>query len=159
MWTLQRRIEVSSLVPFAGPNRTINPNPPTSARSRPSASPRGSPRSNVASPPSWATSCHRETPTRTRTRTKTAIPNRKMSASRPSSENPTKPGPRYLPSARLGRRGAPRRGGPARFRVGGCGICWSKNTRAASAHSVSSTKIRAPTSAALGDAASLCGGA
>src|SRR6516165_736470 len=41
---------------------------------------------------------------------------------------------------------SPRRGGPARFRVGGCGICWSKNTRAASAHSVSSTKIRAPTS-------------
>jgi len=64
-----------------------------------------------------------------------------------------------LPSACLGRRGAPRSGGTARFRVEGPGICWSKNTRAATAHSVSSTKIRAPTSAALGDAASLCGGA
>ena len=34
-----------------------------------------------------------------------------------------------------------------------------QNARAASAHSASSTKIRRPTSAALGDPASLCGGA
>ena len=46
------------------------------------------------SSPSWATRCRRETPTMTMTmmmtRTKATTPNRTTSASRRSSENPTK---------------------------------------------------------------------